>query len=191
MVNTNPLFEGELVRLAPRDPDRDAEVESHWTHDPEYLRLIDDHPAIPRSPGYIKKRYDEEAKDKTHFFFAVRARADDRLLGFVGLKWIQWSNGVAFLTIAIPKPEDRGKGYGKDALGLILRYAFDELNLYRLAAATFEYNTRAIRFLEHAGFATEVRRRQAIHRDGRRWDALVLGILRDEWRAARVRPTHL
>jgi RimJ/RimL family protein N-acetyltransferase len=47
---------------------------------------------------------------------------------------------------------------------------------------TFEYNDRAVRFLERAGFVVEVRRRQAIHRDGKRWDALKLGLLREEWK---------
>jgi RimJ/RimL family protein N-acetyltransferase len=64
---------------------------------------------------------------------------------------------------------------------MLLRYAFDELNLYRLSASTVEYNTGAVRFFERAGFVVEVRRRQAIQRDGRRWDLLMLGLLRDEW----------
>ncbi len=63
----------------------------------------------------------------------------------------------------------------------MLRYAFDELNLHRLTAMTFEYNTAALNFLQRAGFQIEVRRRQAVNRDGRRWDAIVLGLLRDEW----------
>jgi RimJ/RimL family protein N-acetyltransferase len=65
---------------------------------------------------------------------------------------------------------------------MLLRYAFDELNLYRLAALTAEYNTGAIRFFERAGFVVEVRRRQAVQRDGQRWDAVMLGLLRDEWK---------
>ena len=46
----------------------------------------------------------------------------------------------------------------------------------------FEYNPRAVKFLERAGFVIEVRRRQAIQRDGRCWDILMLGLLRDEWK---------
>ena len=62
-----------------------------------------------------------------------------------------------------------------------MRYAFDELNLHRLSAETFEYNAGALRFLERAGFRVEVRRRQAIQRENRRWDVLMLGLLSDEW----------
>jgi RimJ/RimL family protein N-acetyltransferase len=177
----NSLFEGERVRLAAPDPERDAEIESQWTHDPVYLRLLDREIARPLSPAQIKKRYEKAEKEKNQFTFAIRTRADDRLIGFIRLFGIEWNNGVGMLAMGIGQPEDRGHGYGTDALRLALRYAFGELNLYRLGAITSEYNTGAIRFLERAGFTLEVRRRQAIHRDGRRWDELIFGLLRQDW----------
>ena len=45
----------------------------------------------------------------------------------------------------------------------------------------FEYNPRAIRSYEKCGFVLEGRRRQALNRDGRRWDLIHMGILREEW----------
>ncbi len=178
----NPsLFEGELVRLAPRDPERDAEIESQWTHDPEYLRLTDWGPARPLAPVQIKRRQEADEREKNHYIFAIRIRADDALVGTAALRWVQWAHGVAFLQIGIGKPEDREHGYGTDALKLILNYAFNELNLFRLNANAFEYNERAIRLLERVGFVEEVRRRQAIHRNGRRWDSIIMGLLREDW----------
>jgi RimJ/RimL family protein N-acetyltransferase len=184
MVN-NSLFEGELVRLAPRDPERDAEIESQWTHDPEYLHLTDMGPARPLSPPQVKRRYDVDEREKRHFIFAVRTRVDDTLVGSVALRWVEWAHGIAVLQIGMGKPGDRGRGYGTDALKLILNYGFNELNLFRLNANTFEYNERGIHFLEKAGFVVEVRRRQAIHRDGRRWDSVILGLLREDWEKIR------
>lgn len=55
-LNSVSLFEGERIRLVARDPEKDAEIESRWTHDSDYLRSVDAQAAIPRSPGYIKKR---------------------------------------------------------------------------------------------------------------------------------------
>ncbi len=178
------LFEGELIRLAPIAPEKDAETLSNWTHDPEYLRLTSADPVRPLSPGQIKNKLEEmerEAEKRNQFNFAIRARSDDRLIGMVRLHRFQWTHGVATVTLSIGRPEDRGQGYGSEALRMILRYAFDELNLHRLGVDTFAYNTGALRFLERHGFVVEVRRRQALNRDGRRWDALMLGLLRDEW----------
>jgi RimJ/RimL family protein N-acetyltransferase len=183
-MNTQ-LFEGELIRLTPPDPDRDAEVESKWTHDVEYMRLLSADPVRPLSPTLIKKKYEEAEKEKaTHrYHFAIRTHTDDRLVGFVRLDHIEWNNGASQVTLGIGDPNDRGHGYGAEALKLILRYAFAELNLHRVTADTLEYNERALRFLERAAFIVEVCRRQAVHRDGKRWDVIKLGMLREEWAA--------
>jgi RimJ/RimL family protein N-acetyltransferase len=182
---TDQLFEGQLIRFAPPDAERDAEIVSKWTHDPDYLRLLSADIAKPLSPAQIKKQHEEMDKDaekRNAFNFAVRFKEDDRLIGLARLYHIEWTHGTASLQIGLGDRDDRGKGYGTEALRMLLRYAFDELNLYRLAAATAEYNTGAIRFFERAGFVVEVRRRQAIQRDGKRWDAVLLGLLRDEWK---------
>jgi RimJ/RimL family protein N-acetyltransferase len=182
---TDQLFEGQLVRFAPPDGERDAEIVSKWTHDLDYLRLLSADIAKPLSPAQIKKQYEELEKDaEKHnaFNFAVRLKADDRLIGFARLYRIEWTHATGSLQIGIGDRNDRGQGYGTEALRMLLRYAFDELNLYRLAALTAEYNTGAIRFFERAGFVVEVRRRQAVQRDGQRWDAVMLGLLRDEWK---------
>ncbi|MCI0520159.1 MAG: GNAT family N-acetyltransferase, partial [Chloroflexi bacterium] len=71
------------------------------------------------------------------------------------------------------------------ALDLLLRFAFRELNLYRLTALVADYNEPAKRLFAQAGFVEEVRRREALHRDGRRWDQLFLGLLRQDWEGKR------
>lgn len=180
------FFEGEHIQLAAPDADRDAEIESKWTHDPDYLRLLSADPAKPLSPAQVKKRYEEAEKetDKSRdtFNFAIRLREGDRLIGFIRVSDILWTHGSGRLQLGIGDPADRCHGYGREALNLILRYAFDELNLHRLSATTFEYNATALNFLQRAGFTLEVRRRQAVNRDGRRWDVIALGLLRDEWK---------
>ena len=64
---------------------------------------------------------------------------------------------------------------------VILRYGFTEVNLKRVTLTVFEYNPRAIRSYEKAGFRHEGRMRGALNKEGKRWDILVMGILREEW----------
>jgi RimJ/RimL family protein N-acetyltransferase len=181
------LFEGEHICLGPIDHEKDPEIESRWTHDASYLRMVSVDPALPASPAQIKKRYDaieKEQEDKNNLYhFTLRMRSDDRLIGFARLYWIEWSNSAGFISLGIGDPTDRLQGYGSEALGLLLRFAFDELNLYRLSAVIPEYNTLALHVFGKAGFVEEVRRRQSVNRDGRRWDLIHLGILHEEWRA--------
>lgn len=179
------LFEGRDIRFGPIDHEKDPQIESKWTHDSDFMRLYDIEPARPMSPAMVKKKYEKLEKDieesKNMFYFAIRAREDDRLLGKAIISRIEWSNGNGWIELGIGAADDRRKGYGAQALQLLLRFAFAELNLYRVTARVQEYNEAAIALLKKFGFTEEVRRRQALDRDGRRWDLLVFGLLKDEW----------
>jgi RimJ/RimL family protein N-acetyltransferase len=192
MKISESLFVAENICLAPIDHEKDAEIESRWTHDAEYLRLLSLEPALPQSATQLKKRYEKIEKDQNEkkdlFYFTVRMRSDDRLVGYARLYWIEWSNAGGFIQLGIGDPSDRRHGYGTEVLRLLLRYAFDELNLYRLTAVIPEYNPVALRLFSQAGFVEEVRRRKALERDGRRWDVIHLGILHDEWDARQAAP---
>ena len=180
------LFEGRDVRFGPIDHEKDPEIESKWTHDSEFMRLMETDPARPLSAAIVKKQYEKLEKqieeNKNLFHFMIRAREDDRLIGKAVIQWIEWSNGNAWIRLGIGLAEDRCKGYGTQALRMLLRFAFAELNLYRLTAMVPEYNDGAIALLQKFGFVQEVCRRKALERDGRRWDLYVFGLLNEEWR---------
>jgi RimJ/RimL family protein N-acetyltransferase len=181
-----PLFEGSLVRLGSIDHEKDPEVEARWTHDAGFMRMMFIEPMRPLSAWQVKKKLEELEKsieeERNRFHFRIRARSDDRLLGFAEIYWITWSNGTGNVRLGIAAGEDRRKGYGCQALSLLLRYAFRELNLHRLSALIPEYNLPARALFSSFGFSEEVRRRQALERDGRFWDLLTCGLLADEWK---------
>ena len=179
------LFEGRDIRFGPIDHEKDPEIESKWTHDSDFMRLMEINPARPMSAAMLKKQYEKIEKqiedDKDFFYFAIRAREDDRLMGKAMIQRIEWTNGNAFIQLGIGSAEDRGKGFGTQALNILLRFAFAELNLFRLSARVPEYNEAALALFKKLGFLEEVRHRQALDRDGRRWDLMVFGLLNSEW----------
>jgi RimJ/RimL family protein N-acetyltransferase len=182
------LFTGELVRLVTADPETAADVLSRWGQDSEYLRLLDNDPArmfsVKKFKEWLEKDF-VEAEPLDNFLFLIQTLAEEQLIGFVGLDGVRWNHGDCYVGIGLGGRENWGKGYGTDAMRLVLRYAFDELNLHRVSLGVFEYNPRAIRSYEKAGFIVEGRARQFLHRDGRRWDLIFMGILREEWEKAR------
>ncbi|UCH60874.1 MAG: GNAT family N-acetyltransferase [Anaerolineales bacterium] len=182
-----PLFEGKRICLAHIDREEDAEIESRWTHDAAYLRMLGPEPARPLFPAQLKKKYEaiEKAmdKDKDQYYFTVRMRENGRLVGFARLFRISWTHGYTLIQLGIGEVQDRGKGYGRETLSLLLQYAFEELNLYRVGATIPEYNQQALQMFQSFGFLEEVRRRQAIARDARRWDLIHLGLLKEEWQS--------
>lgn len=179
------LFEGQDIRFGPIDYEKDPEIEVRWTHDSDFMRMMDVAPARPLSVAMVKKQYEKLEKQmeesKNIYSFAIRAREDDHLIGRATIYWIEWQNGNGHIRLGFGAAVDRGKGYGTQALRMLLRFGFAELNLFRVTAHVPEYNEAAIALLKKFGFTQEVCRRKSLERDGRRWDMYVYGLLRDEW----------
>ena len=179
------LFEGKLVHLTAEEPEVMAKAHAGWAADSEYLRLLDTSAACQFSLKKWKEWLEKDLeKDPPPFYgFGIRTLEDDRLVGFIGLDGHFFPHGEAFVGIGIGERKDWGRGYGTDAMRVMLRYAFMEMNLRRVSLNVFEYNPRGIRSYEKAGFRHEGRQRQYLNRDGRRWDIVYMGILREEWMA--------
>lgn len=177
------LFKGEHVRLGAASPAARAEAFHRWNQNTEYFRLLDNDPATLFSKK-IMQEWMEKGLEKTYhpnFFFTIHLLEDEKPIGFTSLWNLHWDSGDGWVSIALGEPEYWGKGYGTEAMRLLLRYAFTELNLHRVTLFLFEYNPRAMRSYEKAGFRVEGRTRQVLRREGRTWDGIYMGILRSEW----------
>ncbi|MGH2414679.1 MAG: GNAT family N-acetyltransferase, partial [Microcystaceae cyanobacterium] len=180
LMEFKPLFTGKLVRLAAPKPE-DSEYFAKWSENDEYLRVADNDPAQPMTPEGWTQFEASVLNSPNSFHFRLRTLADDTLIGGVGLFQIQWMHQVGSLGIAIGDTAYWGRGYGTDALQLILGYAFRELNLYRVGSSTIAYNIRSIKAHEKVGFRQEGIQRSFIQREGQRFDLIQYGILRPEW----------
>ena len=87
------------------------------------------------------------------------------------------------MGIGIGEREYWGRGFGTEAMKLGVRYAFMELGAQRISLGLHEYNPRALKAYEKAGFRLEGRTRGDTLREGKHTDGLWMGILRDEWLA--------
>jgi len=175
------FLRGEKVRLIPLDSERDSSFFSKWHRNSEYSRLLDSDPARQFSKTATKKWIEENELSEEDASFAIQSIEDERILGEIGLGGFAGKFTNAFVGLGIGDPEYWGKGYGSDAMRIILKYAFDILNLHRVTLSVFEYNPRAIRSYENCGFKHEGRLREFLSREGKRWDLLFMGITKKEW----------
>ena len=176
------LLRGEKVYLSALTKD-DAPIIARWGMNSEYLRLSDADPARPPTVDQVAGMIDEGNKKDTLFRFGIRLVEDDRLIGDEAIGEIEWPHAVGSLGIVIGEPEYWGRGYGGEAMSLLLRFGFWEINLYRIQLTVFDYNERAIRSYEKLGFVREGTYRQFLQRDGKRYDMFLYGLLRPEWEA--------
>ena len=179
---TTLRYRGELLRLAAIEPEADAEVFAAWFDDPVSTRLAGFRPVWPMNRASAKERLEQWAKATPGTInFAARTIADDRLVGGIGIKDINHVDGNGELGLSIYRQDDWGQGYGREMIVLALRYAFNELNLHRVWLTTSGFNERALKLYEKLGFRHEGRGREHVLLDGRRWDLVYMGMLRDEF----------
>jgi len=105
------------------------------------------------------------------------------LVGSVRLWRVSERNRSAMLTIFIGEKRAWNRGYGQDALRLMLRHAFGPMGLHRVELHVFDFNQRAIAAYERVGFVREGARRDALFRDNRFYDIIVMGVTRGEFHA--------
>jgi RimJ/RimL family protein N-acetyltransferase len=176
---------GKLVRLAVYNPATDAATLARWNNNVEYQRLGNLGPAFLPSARQVEEWYEKHLEEQVTFF--IHTLADDRVIG--GLEFsLPDAACNSWIGIGIGEREDWGKGYGTEAMRLALDFAFREMNLNRVSLSVYEFNPRAVRSYEKAGFQHEGRQCQAILHGARRWDMLYMGILRSEWENARSAP---
>ncbi|WP_240633327.1 GNAT family N-acetyltransferase [Paenibacillus montanisoli] len=162
----NDFLKGTHVALVPLG-NEDLPVLTKWHQDVDFLRALDAVPAFPRSERQIADWLEQSNRSNTTYTFGIRANETNELVGYVELDGIMWSNRVSGVSIAIAHNQNRRKGYGAEALNLVLRFAFHELNLHRVQLTVFGYNTSAIALYEKVGFQKEGAYREFIDRDGK------------------------
>lgn len=177
------ILTGKLVRLAAFDHEEIGRAISTWSRDSEYWRLMAGSPVTMHSARDAAKAFEKDVSELSPavYLFGVRTLAEDKLIGEMTLEVDNWTGRDAFIGLSIGERENWGRGYGTEMVNLVLRFAFTEINLRRVTLTVFEYNPRAIRSYEKAGFRHEGRIRKILNREGRRWDILFMGILREEW----------
>lgn len=182
MAITN-LFLGTKGRLVVEDPQVEAKAWSQWLRNSEYMLLLDTDPPVLWSEKTLKDRIEKDLEESHEdvFYAMIRTLEEDRLIGFLAFFETFWNHGDAWVAIGLGEAEFWGKGYGSEAMQLALRYAFNELNFHRVTLGVFEYNQRAIRSYQKVGFVEEGRIRGEFLRQGKRWDMIFMGILREEW----------
>lgn len=156
-----------------------------WVNDAGVTRFLSGtflHPhTLPMTEGFYQRILSGGGEG---FNFIIADKQDDSYIGQIDLVMRNKVSHTMELGIVIGNRAAWGKGYGTQAIGLLLRFAFEEVNLHRVELWVHDTNPRAIRCYEKCGFTHEGRRRQHIYQSGTHHDLLLMGILREEWLAS-------
>jgi RimJ/RimL family protein N-acetyltransferase len=158
-----------------------------WLNDPEVRHGLLLHNPLSQSEeeGWYEKMLTRPV-DQHVMVIEVRLPGgeDDnpawKMIGSLAFDKIDWRVRAAEFGIEIGDKDFWNKGYGTEAVRLLVQHGFNTLNLNRIFLHVFETNPRAIRVYEKAGFTLEGRERQAEFREGRFIDVLRMSRLRDD-----------
>ena len=155
-----------------------------WINDPEVTRFLVtrlDYQSVEAIEGYIQ----EMNARRDEIMLAVCDNETDRHIGKVKLQQIDPVHQTAWLSIVIGPTGSWGKGIGTETIALMTGVGFDDIDLRRIDASCFAENIGVQRAFEKCGYQHEGRTREQYFAEGRSWDAVRLGILRDDpplWR---------
>jgi len=173
---------GTRVYLRTLQPE-DLDHLSGWAEDPDIDRMVGSEFLNAYRTVYDKDPsfYDAILLDTTQVVLIVEAnRGWDKPIGLARLFNIHLLEGYCFLEVMLTDSKAIRRGFGVEAGKLISYYGVDVLGLRRIEAKVYEYNRLSANSLRRNGFQQEGLLRKAGFQDGRYWDVLVFGILKDE-----------
>lgn len=154
-----------------------------WFNDPETRVLIGS--VLPESRAGAEAWYDRIKEDQARVWFALVLREGDRVIGEAGLLRMHHFWRTTDLTMIIGERDAQNRGYGREAIDLLLDYAFGALNFHRVAVGVVGFNHRALRFYEKVGFRREGVQRDGYYHQHAYHDFVMMSILEEEYRRTR------
>lgn len=174
------FLEGKRIYLREVRPSDVNERYYRWMNDPEVTRFLEVRYA-PNSLEQIRDFVAGKLGDRDNIFLAIVLKEGDRHIGNIKLGPIQWIHGLADIGLLIGEKDCWGKGYATEAIQLISDYAFNVLNLHKVAAGCYSSNEGSVRAFQKAGFVVEGIRKSQFYSNGTYVDDLLLGLVRPDW----------
>lgn len=178
------ILAGDRVRLRGVRDD-DLPTLARWAMDPGRMTTLASRVAPPSEAAARERTAKWAANEGDDLGFAIEALGDPPVLvGNIRLWGVRPKDRCATLGIALGR-QYTGRGYGTDAVRVIVGYGFRELGLHRIQLGVAPFNPAGIRAYEKAGFVEEGRLRESVLHDGRWYDEVLMSILDHEWAARR------
>jgi len=167
---------GERVYLSPVNKD-DVEIYTKWLNDEGVAVNLGQYAKVITLNS--EQKFLEEMTSDGYNFAIVKN--DNTLIGNISLFDINHISRSATTGLFIGESENRGKGYGTEALRLVLEFGFNALNLHNVMLNVYSDNEQAIACYKKVGFTEFGRRRESVFKCGRYVDDVNMDILATEF----------
>jgi RimJ/RimL family protein N-acetyltransferase len=160
--------------------EEDLEMLRGIVNDPEIEGLVCGW-SYPISKYNQRKWFEKISEDKDNIRFTIETE-EDGAIGFAGIMDINWKNRTCFPGLKLANKELKTKGIGYDAMMVIMKYVFEELQLNHIEGKIIDYNERSKKlFFEKLGWKQEGIKRKYIFNRGAYHDLIICSILVEEY----------
>ncbi|KPU46380.1 spermidine N(1)-acetyltransferase [Oxobacter pfennigii] len=151
-----------------------------WSNDVELKELYDMVMDFKSYDELMDKFYTRQDNENS-VDFTIIEKDSKKPVGRCLLTDIDYINKKCTCSVFIGDKESRDKDYGAEAMSLLLKFAFEDLNVNRVGLWVFDYNKRAIKTYKSCGMKVEGIMREGVYRNGKYHDVYHMGILRSEY----------
>jgi RimJ/RimL family protein N-acetyltransferase len=185
MTGGNTMYTGEKVRIRAYKRE-DMVLAQQYLNDAETKRFL--MPGVPYQFTLEEenKWFENISSHSDTYSFAVETIEESKYIGGCGVNMLDWKNSVATVGIFIGDKNYLGKGYGTDAMKVLLKFIFEQMNINKVKLFVYSFNERAVKSYEKCGFVREGVLKQEIFRDGKYNDEYIMAILKDEYFKAKT-----
>lgn len=172
------LFETKRIRLRKMTAE-DVAIYNKWSNDEEVIKST--YPNLDKYSMDDTQSFYQTISSSTNAKTFIIEEKVNGAIGITSFVNMDFFNRNAEYIIDIGEKACWRRGYGEEAVSLMVNFAFKELNLHRIYLRVFSFNAPAIKLYEKVGFKHEGRMREAVFRDGKWHDVIMMGLLQKEY----------
>jgi RimJ/RimL family protein N-acetyltransferase len=176
-----PFIEGKEIDLIPNNPNN-VSLYAKWINDPKVRKYSRNE--LPLTLEEVKKRWfkpREPGERRKEIAFEIWHKNEKETIGVVGLSNINWFTRWANAFIQIGEKRFWSQNIATEATMLLLKYAFDELDLHQLSAGIAVPNVGSWRVAEKAGFIFQGISKSRDYVDGEYVDLKFYSYFQEDW----------
>lgn len=168
------MYYGEKVCLRAYK-EEDIQVATSFINDKELKKFLVTNVPFPTSSWEEEEWVKSQRSNKNgEYNFAIEDIKTKKYIGGCGIQNVNWLARVATVGIMIGNKDYWGKGYGTDAMKVLMKFIFEDMNIRKIRLSTFSFNLRAQKSYEKCGFQVEGILKDEIFKEGKYYDEIIM-----------------
>ncbi len=170
---------GDRIFLKLLLPEDVGENYVKWMEDEEVTRFLESR--FKRYSLEDLKEYVRNMKESpSDFLFGIFLKENNKHIGNIKISGVDQIHKFGDIGLLIGEKSEWGKGYGTEAIKLITKYSFEQLNLHKLITGIYENNISSLKAFSQAGYKEVGRYKKHRFFNGEYIDEILLERCRDD-----------